>query len=501
MGSSTMGETIKWGTVLLLLSGLLSACGSTKAEEPEPYHITVMTYDYTGDPMKGEVGAQIIRKVEEYTNTTLEISWVSSMNYSHKLSTLLAYRKDMPHIVVADGKSAGVLYAARSGEVWDLTAYLDDYPHLSQGDPGINDNIRIDGKIYGIYRGRQPGRVGTAYREDWAENLGLPEPESIEDMERMIRAFTFDDPDRNGLQDTYGLVLAKDPFTMDIVMTWFGVPNGWGEREDGRLVPSFYFPEHKEALDWLRGLYRDGCINQDFMVKDMEVMHQDMRNGLAGVMGKYLDEGRRVQDYFDANQIDGKINLIGAIEDRDGVKRVLGTSGHSGFFMITRTARNEEEVRACLNFLDQMNDPEMMMLADFGMEGRHYEYSPDGKLIRNKEEELNVEFSAFNQMLSYSEYLIAPGITLQETPLYDRQWQLFEENKQYCVYNPALPFLEDSNVYITYGGGLEQMLADARVEYVIGAISEEELEQRYNRWRVAGGEQMIMEVNLLYQNR
>ena len=496
-----MGNAKTKGGIILILTLVLSACHSAVTETSEPFHITVMTYDYTGDPMKGEVGAEIMERVEEYTNTALDISWVSSMNYSHKLSTILAYRKDMPHIVVADGKSASVLYAVRSGEIWDLTDLLEDYPHLSKADPNVNDNIRIDGKIYGVYRGRQLGRVGTAYREDWAENLGLSEPETIEDMEQMIRAFTFDDPDRNGRKDTYGLVLSKDPFTMEVVMTWFGVPNGWGEEEDGRLVPSFYFPEYKEALDWLRDLYEDGCINQDFMIKDTEAIPQEMRNGAAGIMGKYLDEGRRVQDYFDANQVGGRINLVGAIKGKDGVRRVLGTSGHSGFFMITKTAKNEEEVRACLDFLDKMNDEEMMMLADFGVEGRHYEYSAEGKLIRCKEEDINSEFSAFNQMLSYSEYLIVPGVTLSETPLYDRQWQLFEENKQYCVYNPALPFLEDSNVYITYGEALEQMLTDARIEYIIGAIGEDELERRWNNWRVAGGEQMIMEVNLLYQDR
>lgn len=92
-----------------------------------------MTYSYTEEPMKGEVGQQILHKVEEYTGTELDIDWVSSTNYSQKLSTVLTYSKDMPMIIATDGKSASVLYAARAGLFWDLDG----------SSPGISESVKI----------------------------------------------------------------------------------------------------------------------------------------------------------------------------------------------------------------------------------------------------------------------------------------------------------------------------------------------------------------------
>jgi len=493
-------KIIKGMTAALLILALIG-CGQKVSKEKEPYHISIMTYNHTGNPMKGEVGDEIIRMVEKYTNTTLDIMWVAGTNYPQKLSTVLTYTKDMPKIIVADGKSTSVLYAIQSGEVWDITDLLEEYPNLSQANPNINDNIRVNGRIYGVYRGRNIGRSGFSYREDWADNLGLDEPKTLADLENMIRLFTFNDPDGNGIDDTYGLVLSKNESSLDIVMNWFGVPNGWGEAEDGQLLPAFYFPEYKEALDWLQMMYEEGCINADFFIKDTLWMHAEMQNGVAGVLAENIDEGRRIQDYFTFHGMDGRINLVGAIEGNDGVKRALGNSGYSGFFMITKAAKTEEDVRACLDFLDKMNDEEMMMLADFGLEGRHYTWSDDNKLVRSKDSDLNLEFSALNQLLSYSAQLGVESVTVKETPLYDRQVKLYQEDLEFRVMNPTLPFMEDTVVYQEHGEILEQKLRDARIEYIMGTIDEEDLYKRWEDWNNSGGIDLINEINDMYRLR
>lgn len=489
-----------------ILASLLTAClciaGCRASNETVgERRISVMTYCYTEEPMKGEVGRQILDTVEEYTGTELDISWVSSTNYSQKLSTVLTYSKDLPMIIATDGKSASVLYAAHAGLFWDLTDLLADYPHLSQSNPEINQNTMIDGRLYGVYRGRELGRVGASYRLDWAERLGLSAPTSIESLEMMIQAFTFDDPDGNGIDDTYGLVLSKDydPSALDVIMTWFGAPNEWGQDENGDLVPSFYTPEYKTALDWIRKMYQMGCINPDFYMRDAEHWTTELKLGHAGVLVRYLDEGRRVQDYFTFENLDGKIGLVGAVEGYDGVKRTLATKGHNGFFAITKSASTLDDVRRCLDFLDKMNDPEMMVLADFGLEGRHHTFNEEGELVRSYDPQINMEYNDLNQLLTYSEYSIPPNVAIRGTELYSLQQKLYEENKQYCVKNPVLPFIQDSPAYMQEGEELDRMIRDARVRYIIGEIDEEELKQTWNDWAEKGGIRLIEEVNALYK--
>ena len=50
----------------------------------------------------------------------------------------------------------------------------------------------------------------------------------------MLYKFTYDDPDGNGANDTYGLEMCKYTGPWDIIQTWFGCGNGWVE-QDGKL--------------------------------------------------------------------------------------------------------------------------------------------------------------------------------------------------------------------------------------------------------------------------
>ena len=78
---------------------------------------------------------------------------------------------------------------------------------------------------------------------------------------------------------------------------------------------------------------------------------------------------------------------------------------------------------------------------------------------------------------------------------------VYKRQKQYCVKNPVLPFIQDSPTYMKDGEMLDRMLADARVRYIIGEIDEENLEQLWDAWREMGGSQLIEEVNALYKVR
>ena len=76
----------------------------------------------------------------------------------------------------------------------------------------------------------------------------------------MLYKFTYEDPDGNGKDDTYGLEMTKYVGPLDIMQTWFGVGNEWVE-EDGKLVPVHQTKEYLEALKWIRKIYEDGPVS------------------------------------------------------------------------------------------------------------------------------------------------------------------------------------------------------------------------------------------------
>lgn len=494
------------GLAAMMAAGCVTGCGSKSAagnvDADGKYNLKAMTYDYFGNPMKGETGAEIMKMVEDYTNVNLEVTWTPKDRYDDKMNLVLAGGgDDMPQIIATEQKSPVIVNAAKAGALWDIEELMKEFPHLKNAKPEVNDNIRIDGKLYGVYRGRPLGRNGLSYRKDWADKLGLAAPETIEDVYQMLHAFAYQDPDGNGQDDTYGLVLSKDKAPLDIVATWFGAPNGWGE-QDGRLVPAHQTGEYLEALRWLRRLCEEGLIKKDFPTRDVATKADDLKTQKAGMMVDTIDDGRRVMDYFTSQKIEGpEIDFVGAIKkDASSEPKTLATLGCQGFFVITKAAKTEEEVRKCLDFLDKMNDEEMLTLANYGLKDKHYTIEADGRLTRTGDAVLKQEFQAMNQLESYTEYPpnMDPYVTLNESVYYDKQQATIMENEKYAVSNPAAGILGDSEEYTKNGVALDKIIEDARVQYIVGQIDEDQLKAQWELWSKSGGDKVIEEVNASY---
>lgn len=160
------------------------------------------------------------------------------------------------------------------------------------------------------------------------------------------------------------------------------------------------------------------------------------------------------------------------------------------------SVKSEEELKQVLDFLDKMNDEEAQILAENGIEGRHYEIV-DGVYQSNINEDaaLKAEVDGFNQMLMY---LPEPkSLTAESTPLRELETQLKLENEDIVVGNPAEAYI--SEVYSKKGQQLDNIILDARIKYIVGQIDESGLEEAVELWKQSGGTDYIDEINQLHQ--
>ena len=353
-----------------------------------------------------------------------------------------------------------------------------------------------------IYCGQ---RNGLGYRTDWAEAVGITEaPKTVEDVYDMLYKFTYDDPDGNGANDTYGLEMCKYTGPWDIIQTWFGCGNGWVE-QDGKLVPVHQTAEYKEALDWMRKIYADGLVRPDWATVDTANFQIDSQKGVTGVFVDTMDGTKRIWKYFEDNAIadvndaskNATMTYVGPINGH-----TLATTGYGGFFLITKAgAKTEEDVKACLHFLDKMCDPEMMALADYGLKDICYDINADGKIVPNgKYDTTNCPHAGLNQAVPYVPYLTEqnPDYQLEKADYQLAYEESIANNVQYAVFNPALGYLTQSDTYAECGSDLVQILDDARTQYICGQIDEAGLQAAFDQWDVRGGTQVIEEVNALY---
>ncbi|CAM3377884.1 extracellular solute-binding protein [Marinicrinis lubricantis] len=467
--------------------------GDAKAEEPMKISIMLPAFN-TELP---DDDSPVIQKLEEYTNTDIEVQFVPNSSYPDKMNITLSSGQ-MPTLMVAD-KTPSFINAARSGAFWDVTDYLDDYPNLSMANPVVLNNSSIDGRNYGVYRTRTLGRMGVTINKDWMEAVGMDAPKTIDEFYELLKAFKEQDPDQDGKDDTYGIVITKYAGPWDIMQVWFGAPNGWGEDENGNLVPAHETPEYMEALKFFRKLYDEGLVNSDFAVMDSAVWMDPMVNEEAGVIVDVADISRRIDGRMQekAERDESYMDVFQAPVGPKG-HRDMPTTGYSSMLAISKsTVKTEEELKRVLEFLDKLNDQEMQMLLSYGIEGRHYELV-DGHvnpLTTPDDVALVSELESLNQMLMF-----IPNdrlIPLEQTDINKKIEEVYQANEDIVVGNPAQPLV--SEVYALKGQQLDNIIADARIQYIVGQINEDQLQDQFKLWRENGGDDYVAEINELYQ--
>lgn len=363
-------------------------------------------------------------------------------------------------------------------------------------------NASFNGKLYGVPRARAVGRNGVGYRLDWLENLGLSEPRTIDDFYNMLVAFTKNDPNMSGKNDTIGIAVTSWGGPWDNMQVWFGAPNGWGER-GGKLVPAHMTPEYDEALKFFRKLYAEGLVNQDFNTYDPGKWDDMLRGGIAGSTVDVTDRFARNQEYFEREGIPARTQIVGGFEGSQGLK-LLPTAGYSGMLIFSKAQiKTEEELRRALDFIDRLSDAEMLNLIEWGVEGIDWDYGEEGYAIRYTVEEKPEMGSeprvGLNQITSYWVHPDETPKRIQGAPANEIRTLSAEvqtANEPFCVPNLGASYF--SETMALSGEDLNEIMNMARTDYIMGIIDDVGLQAAKDQWLRSGGQKVIDEVNALH---
>ncbi len=463
----------------------------------------------------GEYAEQIIQEIEDYCGADLELIWYANDALSEKNSLALTSPSTMPQIMSWGGTVTGdVVSAAKNGAFVDLNQYIWDsekYPYLSQLSKEVADNLTVNGQLIALPRTRVVGRYGLSYRQDWAEKLGveLPANATPEDVYNMLYAFTYGDPDGNGVDDTIGMEMTLYTGPFDIIQTWFGCGNGWQEK-DGKLVPVWTTDEYFEAVDYIKRLYDDGLMPADFYSRPTDSWSNGCKTGENGVFIDVLDSGKRIWQYYEAEDTytpsvvnpdePATMTLYGAVNGH-----TLATAGYNGFFTLSATTLDTpEKIEAALTLLDRLCSPEMLTLTQYGLEGINYEYDADGYIVdldaeTENEEAVNLanNYKGLNQLLTFlpSSESSTGAIPIATNKFNEAQDAAYAAALPYAELNPALSYLVGSETYSQVGADLDEQVSAARTQYICGSITLEEFKSTLDSIRSQGYDTIIEEVN------
>lgn len=464
-----------------------------QSEAPAKLSIMVQSVPAT-DPVTPDL--EHFQRLQKLTNSELNIDWAAG-DYNTRFSAAVV-SGNLPQIIMCRmhaGKDSVLINAVKSGVFWEIGPYLKDYPNFSKLNGQTMKNVAIEGKIYGIPRQRDIASEGVIYRKDWLKKLGLKEPSTIDELYTMFKSFALSDPDKNGKDDTVGYMEYNVIRGGEFLNIIHGSPNGW-EFKDGKVTPDFYTQEYLNSMKFIKRLYDEKIINQNFAMSQRSVQTEYLEKNKAGAFIADLDQS----DRFEAvKKIDpnAEFDVVSRIKGPKG-DRVTGTVGYNGIFLFPKSSvKTEGELKRILSFINTLLDPKVEEFLFWGTEGKHFE-NKDGKPARTQ---------AQNDLYTREMYGLRTGLGIslyksvtigQEAPLTSKYKKMYQDNLPIAVSNISNSLL--SMTFIEKGAELDKMIKEARVQFIMGAIDEAGWKSVIKKWQNAGGDKIIDEFSQDYKN-
>ncbi|MEK3914852.1 extracellular solute-binding protein [Paenibacillus sp. FSL H7-0331] len=462
---------------------------TTPAAGSEPLKLSIMATYYTPQPPNAQNEAW--KKLQELTGTSIDMTWVPRSAFDDKVSVSIA-SNDLPKVMLAlKYNAAPLVNAIKSGVFWEIGPYLKDYKNLNAMNPIPFNNTKIDGKIYGLYRPRPISRHGIIFRKDWLDNLGLKEPKTPEELYTVLKAFTHDDPDRNGKNDTLGMAEYKDieSYLMPHMAAIFGAPNKWNE-DKGAFTAEFMTKEYLDALKFIKRLYDEKLMNQDFVVTEELQRSTMFYQGKTGIVLGNADGAGSMQNELRKNLPDAKVELMGGIAGPKG-ERNMAQQGYTGVYLFPKSSvKTEAELKKILSFFDKLLEPDAVNLLAWGMEGKQY------KLVDGQVEKLLDNEKFTSDLLGLDELRIddkAKELPLKgEDAITKKAKKAMQDNEKKAVLNPSLGL--ESETLVQKGTELNKIINDAKIKFITGKLDEAGWNKAVEDWIKAGGDKVMTEL-------
>ncbi|WP_391570729.1 extracellular solute-binding protein [Cohnella sp.] len=280
-------------------SGKSSASASNDNFHPEGLPIVDKTVTLNALTIRwGNMGDSFAKNAwlqELEKNSNVKINWqvISNTDWETQKSVMLASGK-MPDIIVGDMAFGDADIMNNLSLFRPLDDYIDQYmPNLKAAMAEMPDLKKLstfpDGKVYSL-PARLPSRpyssIQPVINKAWLDKLGLKEPETLDDLYKVLKAFKEQDPNDNG-------VLDEIPYsdTKDVDMNLFApfgitdIRNNHMMLKDGKLE---YIPTsdaYKAGIAWVNKLYSEGLIDKETFTQDNTMLTAKRQNPDAALVG------------------------------------------------------------------------------------------------------------------------------------------------------------------------------------------------------------------------
>ena len=445
--------------------------------------------------------------------------------------TMVIAQNDLPDVMIVEDLDE-LQYLVDNDMIADLTdSYnncMSDTIKNIYGSYGrdILDVVTFGGKIMAIPETNISDGPNLIWlRKDWMDALGLSAPRTLSDVEEIIRQFKEKDPGHNGAGNTVGLVCDtslcggcgySSEYTLDIIFAAYGAfPKQWIYDEDGNVVYGSVQPEAKEALAHIHELYKEGILDQDFLMRTSSNLIELIVDGQCGsFFGPWWAPNNPLMQAVEQNK-DAEWQPYLIATEESGLTS-YHTQNPSGKYIVVRKGYEYPEI-ACkivsvlFDYL-RYNDRDNQEIVDYYKENvdptaRPFAINVDyNNALQICYGELNHVFAGDKSaddlnVLEYSYYEACESYLKDAENASAEDWAAYTSRITACkILNDGRTnkveslYFGETETMVTDWWSLENLGSDTYLKIVTGESSLDEFDRFVENWYQNGGETITKEV-------
>lgn len=299
-----MKKVLSFMLVGIMLLTVLSACqdpatntgstaptaGATAAATPansggntggEKARIEIFINPWVGSPIEGE------DPYKAWVDQLTGADWVltAASDFKSELMTRAA-ANSMPDLIAFDTY-------VELNDMYNQDVLISDWNIYADRMPNTMGNISETAMLFFTQEGKLtcvPTKSGAQLyafniRTDWLNTLGLSMPTTPDELLDVARAFTFNDPDGNGQDDTYAFTSAGAGKNVGEIIQLAGMfgPTNYYITEDGNVSIYLVDGRLKEYLDFMRVIVNENLIDPDWYTIGWDERKPNLFNGNYGI--------------------------------------------------------------------------------------------------------------------------------------------------------------------------------------------------------------------------
>jgi len=355
-------------------------------KDKENYILTVTIGDRFAKWSQNDM-RDIWKVLQEKTGIKFKFECVPSDQYNNVMSIRLASNEKLPDLFTPPGTQNDVSKFFNEGLLIPLEGLIEQYGTNTMKYLNVHPEFKAslytpEGKIPVVYSHYKDYLNFEPYwpmvRLDFLRNVNLEIPKTIDEFYNML--VKFKNKDANGNGDTNDEIPFSNQAWQHLlrIAEFFNARvggDGFNPDDDGKIQYYFTNEKFKESLIFLNKLYREGLLDNEFTNMKTDKLVTKIANETVGAFVGYGHGNPTLM----RTEIDDKFVMLPVLENHDGRKVWVGSSGVGSPFGISKDCKYPD---LAMKWIDEYCfNRENYIYYILGIEGKNYtiengEYKP-----------------------------------------------------------------------------------------------------------------------------